>query len=149
MIKLKYLAVLIFACPLFMKAQDLTGTWVGGIDRLYVKLVVIHKGDSLRGYTYDKQDSYCQATFLGNYKSTKKLLTGANVEMINNSGGHILSDYELTYSKKKGRERLIGTMGSKNNPLTFFMALPKLYLYKQTNEIDTIAFMKPFINKAN
>lgn len=33
-------------CPLLTKAQDLTGTWVGRSGMSYVKLVVIHNGDS-------------------------------------------------------------------------------------------------------
>ena len=44
--RINHLILILFTCPLLTKAQDLTGTWVGRSGMSYVKLVVIHNGDS-------------------------------------------------------------------------------------------------------
>lgn len=110
----------------------------------YVKLVVIHQGDSVYGYTYDEGPGYCQATFAGAYKSNKKVLRGKGMQMLRNSGTHGLAVYKLNYSKEGNTEYLSGAVGMKDGLsllLTFGMGSP-LYLKKESNAVDTIAYMR-------
>jgi len=147
--RINYLLLTLFALSSVMtQAQDLTGTWVGHSGMSYVKLVVIHKGDSLLGYTYDEKPGYCQATFLGLYDSKKKYLKGKGIQMLRNSGGHGLALYDLDYFKQDDREMLNGTVKSKGALLEFLtFGGSKIFLRKEKNEVDTIAFMQPFIDK--
>ena len=146
--KINHLILILFTCPLLTKAQNLTGTWVGHSDNSFVKLVVIHKGDSLLGYTFDKKPGYCQATFLGIYNRSTKFLSGTNVAMLRNSGEHKLSTYDLNYFKEGGREKLIGKIKSKeNNSPVLALGASRIYLRKEKSDVDTIAYMQPFIDK--
>src|SRR5688500_17401378 len=100
--------------PTFMLGQDLTGTWVGRSSMAFVKLVVIHKGDSLFGYTYDEGPGWCQASFAGHYLKHEKNLKGKGLEILHHSGNHDLGFYNLHYTKREGSEHLDGTVQLKN-----------------------------------
>ncbi len=150
MIRLKLVLLVFFCCPLLMQAQDLTGTWIGYNEKLYVKLVIIHKGDSVIGYTYDKKPGFCQATFLGIYDKKERYLKGSNMEMLLNSGNHVLSSYELKYIKEFGKEKLHGITNVKSfgrpSAVERFLATD-IFLRKENNAVDTIPFMRAFIEK--
>ncbi len=133
--------------PLLGQAQNLTGTWVGHSGIYYVKLVVIHKGDSLVGYTYDKGIGWCQASFLGIYNKDQKSLKGKGVRMLKQSGGHAMGDYQLHYSSSAELEELNGTVQPKSMiaKILSFGLSSRIFLKKETNGVDTIAFMQSFI----
>ncbi len=104
-------AFFFFASP--ANSQDITGTWVGSSGQEYVKLVVIHKGDSVYGYTYDEGPGFCKATFEGKFDPAESQLKGQGMEMLRNSGTHALAVYKLNYSKEGNAEFLRGPVAIK------------------------------------
>lgn len=148
---MKHLILILSLSPLFILAQDLTGTWVGYSRMEYVRLVVVHKEDSILGYTYDEGPGWCRATFSGLYNSKTKHLKGKGMEMLNQSGDHGLAVYLLDYFKREGREMLKGAVEPKRTLLQLFSLSEssQIFLHKENSEIDTLDFMRPFIARKN
>ncbi len=142
-------AIFFFALP--AKTQDITGTWVGSSGQEYVKLVVIHKGDSVYGYTYDEGPGFCKATFEGKFDPAASQLKGQGMEMLRNSGTHALAVYKLNYSKEGIAEFLRGpvAMKSKMGRILSFGINGFVQLKKYRQEVDTIAYMHQQLERLN
>lgn len=130
-----WLFILLF--PITAFCQNLTGTWEGsGGGTTFIRLVVTHRGDSLFGYTYDEGGGYCKATFLGRYSKSGKRLVGRGNEMIENSGTHVLTRYDLVYSKEPGGEFLRENVGPQGFFERFLGGDSRQYLKKVSNKIS-------------
>jgi len=128
--------LLIFLFPASAFSQRLTGTWEGsGGGTTFIRLVVKHRGDSLFGYTYDEGGGYCKATFLGRYSQSSKRLLGRGNEMIENSGTHVLTSYDLVYSKEPEGEFLRENIGQQGFLDRIFGGDSRQYLKKISNRI--------------
>lgn len=125
-------------------SQNLTGTWEGtGGGSDYCKLVVVHVGDSLFGFTYDTGMGYCKCNFAGKYNDSLKKLNGVNPSVIEKTLFHTMSSYKLTYSRKGDKEYLKGGAGAKSTGakiLSFGIMQPVSYT-KVKDEIDTTPFI--------
>ncbi len=142
-------AIFFFALP--VRSQDITGTWVGSSGQEYVKLVVIHKGDSVYGYTYDEGPGFCKATFVGKFDPGASQLKGQGMEMLRNSGTHGLAVYKLNYSKEGNEEFLRGPVAMKDKMarILSFGINDFVQLKKFRQEVDTIAFMQKQLERLN
>lgn len=133
--KFTWLFILLF--PLSAFCQNLTGTWEGsGGGTTFIRLVVKHRGDSLFGYTYDEGGGYCKATFIGRYSQSAKRLVGRGNEMIENSGTHVLTRYDLVYSKETGGEFLRENIGEQGFLERILGGESRQYLKKISNRIS-------------
>lgn len=125
-------------------SQNLTGTWEGtGGGSDYCKLVIVHVGDSLFGFTYDTGMGYCKCNFTGKYNDSLKKLNGVNPSVIEKTLFHTMSAYKLTYSRKGDKEYLKGGAGAKSTGakiLSFGLMQPVSYT-KVKDEIDTTPFI--------
>lgn len=132
-----------FLIPAKLSGQDITGTWESIDRREYYKLVVIQKGDSLFGYTYDTGMGYCKANFMGTYDSASKKLKGTNTSFIEKTPAHSLCNYKLYYSKRGEEEYLTGAAYAKKIlTKVLSMGLPMSTKYKKVSTAaDTTAFM--------
>lgn len=139
---------IIFSLLILLQAktysQNLTGTWEGtGGGSDYCKLVIVHVGDSLFGFTYDTGMGYCKCNFAGKYNDSLKKLNGVNPSVIEKRLFHTMSAYKLTYSKKGDKEYLKGGAGAKSTGakiLSFGLMQPVSYT-KVKDEIDTTPFI--------
>lgn len=132
----KFTWLLIFIFPLTTFSQNLTGTWEGsGGGTTFIRMVVKHRGDSLFGYTYDEGGGYCKATFLGRYSQSAKRLVGRGKEMIENSGSHVLTRYDLVYSKESDGEFLRENLGEQGFLERIFGGETRQYLKKVSSRI--------------
>lgn len=133
----KFTWLFVLAFPLSVFSQNLTGTWEGsGGGVTFIRMVVKHRGDSLFGYTYDEGGGYCQATFLGRYDRSRKRLIGRGNEMIENSGSHVLTKYNLVYSKEPGGEFLRENVGEPGLFERLLGGDSRQYLKKISNRIS-------------
>lgn len=125
-------------------SQNLTGTWEGrGGGSDYCKLVIVHVGDSLYGFTYDTGMGYCKCNFAGKYNDSLKKLNGTNTSVIEKTLTHSMSSYRLNYSKEGDREFLKGGVGAKSvgaKILSFGLSQPVSYT-KTAEEADTTVYM--------
>jgi hypothetical protein len=142
-------AIFFFALP--VRSQDITGTWVGSSGQEYVKLVVIHKGDSVYGYTYDEGPGFCKATFEGKFDPGASQLKGQGMEMLRNSGTHGLAVYKLNYLKEGNDEFLRGPVAMKDKMarILSFGINDFVQLKKFRQEVDTIAYMHKQLERLN
>lgn len=136
---MKYITwLIILLIPAAGFGQNLTGTWEGsGGGTTFIRLVVKHRGDSLFGYTYDEGGGYCKATFLGRYSQSAKRLVGRGNEMIENSGTHVLTRYDLLYSREAGGEFLRENLGEQGFLDRIFGGESRQYLKKVSNRITS------------
>jgi hypothetical protein len=140
--------MILFFSSAIANSQNLTGTWEGTIGNEFMRLVVIHQKDSVFGYTYDdvqrngRRQSYCKASFSGIY--TFRKLKGKGVDMLQISGSHTMSSFNLDYSKEDYNEYLHGSAKAKGAFLQIItMGLGEPVYLKKVSEIpDTIAYMK-------
>ncbi len=144
-----FFSVLLF--PLWMNAQtvNLTGTWEGsGGGASYVKMVLVHTGDSCYGYTYDSGPGFCRANFAGKFSQGKLLLTGAGVSMIEKTFEHSLARYRLHYSASGQTSWLSGGIRPKSAAmqiLSLGIGAP-VSLRRITSAVDTTPFMAAKLN---
>jgi len=133
--------LLLFGFNATVFAQDLTGTWRGLFNDF--KLVLIQKGDSLFGYSYDTGMGFCEAHFLGSFQQEKKLIKGENTGFIRRTASHGLSSYSLMYSADAGGEYLKGSIGAKGTALKIlsFGMRERVAYKKVSNRVDTTTFM--------
>lgn len=132
-----FTCLFVFLFPLSAFCQILTGTWEGsGGGTTFIRLVVKHRGDSLFGYTYDEGGGYCKATFIGRYSKSGKRLVGRGKEMIENSGTHVLTEYDLVYSKEPGGEYLRENVGQSGFLERLLGGDSRQYLKKISNRIS-------------
>jgi hypothetical protein len=139
-----FIAFLIFT-PLFSAAQDLSGTWEGNSSGSYTKMVVIQKGDSLFGYTYDRdRGGSCKVTFAGKFNQVSQNLKGRGMHMLEKSGSHTMCVFNLKYRIEGSEEFLRGSVNYKNVLLNVLSFMPNfiLELKKVSNSIDTISYMR-------
>jgi len=135
---------LLFFIPVFMHAQDLSGTWEGNAGGAYVKIVLARAGDHFVGYAYDREmGGFCKTNFVVTYDSSSNTYTGTCKGFIEKTFGHTQSIYNLTYSVS-GAEFLKGTIRAKTGfmqVLSFGMA-ERVTLRKTSEQPDdTTAFM--------
>ncbi len=131
------------------KSQDLTGTWEGNTMGDYCKIVIVHIGDSLFGYTYDTGMGYCKADFVGSYDSSLNKVKGQNTEFIERTLSHTKSVYTLYYSKQGNTEYLKGRAAPKSvagKILSFGMAMPIQYT-RRSSKVDTIRLIAAALKK--
>ncbi len=123
-----------------LPAQNLTGTWEGaGGGSGYCKMVILHIGDSLFGYTYDTGMGYCKANFSGIYDDATKKLVAKNIDFIERKGPHSLSIYHLNYSASGTTAFLNGRISAKTvgaKLLSFGLPFPISYR-KLSDDVDT------------
>lgn len=140
---MKHIYLLTLCCLYFTSSltQDLSGTWQGIYNNF--KMVLVQKGDSLFGYTYDTGLGFCEANFIGYFKSTTKLLKGENTSFIRRTASHSLSSYMLNYSTDSGGEYLKGTIGAKGTVMKImsFGMRERVAYKKVSNEVDSTDFM--------
>ncbi len=132
-------------------AQNLTGTWegAGGSGGGYCKMVILHIGDSLFGYTYDVGMGYCKANFSGEYNNSTKKLTVKNIDFIERKGPHSLSIYNLNYSENGTTEFLKGRISAKTvGAKLLSFGLPTQVHYRKINQaIDTTVLIAATIEQ--
>jgi hypothetical protein len=130
--------VLLFCFPVSTFSQNLTGTWEGsGGGVTYIKMVIKHVGDSVYGYTYDEGGGYCKATFAARYTRRDVRLEGRGLKMLANSGSHVLTNYDLLYSKDPRGEFLRENTGEANFLERLFGDNEsRQYLKKVSNKTD-------------
>lgn len=121
--KTVFVALIFFFSFLELQAQNLTGTWVGeGGGTEYIKLVIRHRGDSLVGYTYDRADGYCYASFFGRYIASQKRVIGEGGELLEHTPNHGLTDYDWVLVRKPDGDYLYENRPEPENPvMRFFM----------------------------
>lgn len=147
--KLIFVFLLFSFMPRYIQGQNLTGTWVGHSSMDFLKLVIIHQGDSVFGYTYDEGPGWCQASFIGHYQRGEKHLKGKGIELLGHSGDHEVGLYKLKYVRHEGKEHLNGTVQLKLPAWSIFRyGLPtQVFLHRDKTEVDTIAYMRSIIDK--
>ncbi|MFZ1528863.1 MAG: hypothetical protein WAT19_08935 [Ferruginibacter sp.] len=120
-------------------SQNLTGTWEGTTSGEYCRLVIVQKGDSCFGYTYDTGMGYCKANFEGIYNDSTRKLKGTNTSFIAKTALHGLSSYKLNYSKSGETEYLQGSAFAKRTITKILsFGLPMNTRYRKiSNEVDT------------
>jgi hypothetical protein len=136
--------ILLLLLPAGLFGQSLTGTWIGReTGAAYLKLVIIQKGDSCFGYTYDEGPGFCKANFAGRFDTETQRLKGKGTSFIERSPDHVLAFYSLNYIKEDGDEWLegkVGTTGVAGALLS--LAMPGLAQLKKISEkIDTTGYM--------
>jgi hypothetical protein len=140
--RVRLIFLLLFPACLF--GQSLTGTWIGRESgQAYLKLVIVQKGDSCFGYTYDEGPGFCKANFAGRFDEETQKLKGRGTGFIERSRDHVLATYSLNYIKEDGEEYLegkVGTTGVAGALLS--LAMPVFAQLKKISErIDTTVFM--------
>jgi hypothetical protein len=128
-----------------LKAQDLTGTWEGLIGgREYAKLCIIRYKDNYVGFTYDEGSGFCRAHFDGLFTKSNQKLKGVNTSFIERTPNHVLSRYNLDYSKIEGKEYLTGIISDKSATgflLSFGMGSGVTYT-RVSRKVDTTEYMR-------
>lgn len=131
-----------FQFSLIGLCQNLTGTWVGTSGSTpYVKLVIIHQGDSCYGYTYDEGDGYCRANFAGKFERSQQKLSGKTVDFIERTQNHSLAAYILKYSRWNDKQYLRGSIKIKGILGIILPSFSSVELRKISDEVDTTKFM--------
>jgi hypothetical protein len=142
---MKTKGLLFLLIPLNIFSQDLTGTWIGtaGTGAPYLKLVIMQKGDSCYGYSYDEGPGFCKANFEGKFDRERQKLRGRGTSFIAKSFGHSLAVFNLNYSKDEESEYLDGTIGAKGaGAVILSFGIPSFaQLKKITTRVDTTWFM--------
>jgi len=132
------------------QAQDLTGTWVGYGGGDDIKLVLVRAGDEYVGYASDDNGrSSCKTNFSARFRSSDQRLRGGGHSFIHRDPGHVLTQYDLTYSRYSNHEdRLSGTLRLKGalNILSFG-GVP-VELKRISRSVDTTVFMQRAIAQA-
>lgn len=140
--------ILFFCMAFVLKAQDLSGTWEGSIGgREYAKLCIIRYKDSYVGYTYDEGSGFCKAHFTGNFNTGTQKLKGLNPSFIDRTPNHVLSRYNLDYTKIEDHEYLIGTISDKS-AAGFLLSLGAgsgITYTRTSKNTDTTAFMRNWL----
>ncbi|MEO5890291.1 MAG: hypothetical protein ABIQ31_08565 [Ferruginibacter sp.] len=142
---MKVAGLIFLLLPLNMYCQDLTGTWTGREGGTsYLKLVIIQRGDSCFGYTYDKGPGFCKANFAGSFDKNKRQLKGKGINFIDRSFGHLLAVYDLKYTKDGNDEYLDGRARAKGVGSTMLsFGIPSFVeLKKITTAVDTTTFTR-------
>jgi hypothetical protein len=130
-------------------AQNLTGIWESNEGKEYAKIVMVHIGDSVFGYTYDRDGmGYCTNNFSGKYNKQTKEFKGKDLSVIARSFGHTPSRYRLNYKNYGDKEMLSGNAFAKGALMTlasFGLPIPVRYK-KIKDQPDTLtAFMSQHI----
>lgn len=136
--------ILLLLLPAGLFGQSLTGTWIGReTGAAYLKLVIIQKGDSCFGYTYDEGPGFCKANFAGRFDTETQRLKGRGTSFIERSPDHVLAFYSLNYIKEDGAEWLEGKVGTNGVAGALLsLAMPGLAQLKKISEkIDTTGYM--------
>lgn len=128
------IAMLIFSIAQ-IDAQNLTGVWESNEGKLYAKIVMVHVGDSVFGYTYDVEMGHCMNNFSGTYNKQTKELKGKDISIIERTFGHTPSRYKLHYHDQSKEELLSGNAFAKGALMTLAsFGLPKPVKYKRAKE---------------
>jgi hypothetical protein len=144
---MRQLLLLLYLCLVLQtQGQNLSGTWVGssGNSADYVRLELIHIGDSLYGTSYDEGGGFCKANFSASYNAKNVYLKGKCIDFIDRTPNHSLVEYSLYYSKSGANEYLKGTSRLKSilaKLLTMGMGSPTI-LRKVSDRVDTTVFMR-------
>lgn len=143
--RLVILTILFASVCICTKAQDLSGTWEGLIGgKEYARLCIIRYKDSYVGYTYDEGSGFCRAHFDGLFTKSSKKLSGVNTSFIDRTPNHVLSRYNLEYSKVDGAEYLSGMISDKSaNGLLLSFGMGSGIIYTRVSrKTDTTEYMR-------
>jgi hypothetical protein len=137
---------LLLLLPGLVFSQNLTGTWIGDEGRgTFLKLVIVHIGDSCYGYTYDEGGGgYCRADFAGRVNGRKKQLAGTGMKLLEATRDHELANYKLTYHKIDGEDYLIGPVTGQSffqNLLGNIATLATATLKRESEVIDSTKYI--------
>lgn len=127
-------------------AQNLTGTWIGRANpNDYIRLELIHIGDSVYGMAYDEGGGgFCRTDFAGSFAVSGKRLRGRTENFIDRTPNHTLTDYSMRFEKRDDADYLTGIVRPRSTfakILTLGMGTPAI-LRRIRDEVDTTAFMR-------
>ncbi len=147
----KLILFFIYLLPLYASAQNLTGTWIGDEGKgTFLKLVIVHIGDSCYGYTYDEGGGgYCRATFAGAYQGKNKLLRGRGLVLSEATADHELAAYKLNYSRRAGEDYLTGSVTGQSflSGLLSIGSLSAATLKRVTEVVDSTPYIMSTIRR--
>ncbi len=147
----KYLLCLLMSLPGSIAAQNLTGTWVGDEGRgTFLKLVIVHIGDSCYGYTYDEGGGgYCRANFAGRVSGRKQQLRGSGFQMIEGTKDHELANYQLGYRKIDGQDYLIGPISGQSflTNILNIATVATATLRRESEAVDSTPFIMAVLRR--